>query len=95
MSVIEPGQAYQQTLGILLGMMRGGMRAAGDPAKAATVILRVADMDDPPLRLPLGTDAVTLIRQADETKLAGIAAWEKLSVSTDADDAVHLDLSKL
>ncbi|WP_203977550.1 SDR family NAD(P)-dependent oxidoreductase [Planotetraspora silvatica] len=95
MTVIEPGDAYQQTLGVLLGIFRSGMQAAGDPAKAAQVILQVADMDEPPLRLPLGTDAVTLIRQGDEAKLAEIAAWETLSVSTDADDAVHPDLSRL
>jgi NAD(P)-dependent dehydrogenase (short-subunit alcohol dehydrogenase family) len=95
MKIIEPGEAYQPTLGVLLSIFRSGLRPAGDPAKAAQVILRVADMDEPPLRLPLGSDAVTMIRAADEAKLAEIAAWEEISRSTDADDAVQPDLSSL
>ena len=67
----------------------------GDPAKAAQVILHVADLSDPPLRLPLGSDAVKLIRAADETKIAEIDRWADLSRSTDAEDAVAQDLSRL
>ena len=42
-----------------------------------------------------GSDAVELIRAADEADLAEIARWESLSVSTDADDAAARDLSRL
>lgn len=95
MAVVEPGEAYRPALGPLLAILRGGFVPAGDPAKAAAVILDVADMDEPPLRLPLGSDAVALIRAGDETKLAAIERWEAVSRSTDADDAVHADLSSL
>jgi NAD(P)-dependent dehydrogenase (short-subunit alcohol dehydrogenase family) len=95
MHVYEPGEPYQATLGSLLSFWRSGITPQGDPAKAAAVILQVADMEEPPLRLPLGSDAVAMIRQADEEKLADIARWESLSRSTDADDAVLPDLSGL
>jgi hypothetical protein len=36
-----------------------------------------------------------MIRAGDEANLAGIAEWEDLSRSTDADDAEHPDLSRL
>ena len=42
-----------------------------------------------------GSDAVQLIRAADEADLAEIARLESLSVSTDADDAAARDLSRL
>ncbi|WP_206916818.1 SDR family NAD(P)-dependent oxidoreductase [Alicyclobacillus suci] len=99
MKIIEPGEPYQETVGILLSIFndaaKAGKRPIGDPKKAANVILQVADMEEPPIWLPLGSDAVTMIRQADELKLAELNKWEALSLSTDADDAIHPDLSKL
>lgn len=96
MKIVQPGDPYKETVGILLSMINAaGMHATGDPKKAANVILKVADMEEPPMWLPLGSDAVAMIRQADESKLAEIAKWEELSLTTDADDAVQLDLSKL
>ncbi|MEK1889806.1 MAG: oxidoreductase [Phyllobacterium sp.] len=58
-------------------------RQPGDPARAAQVILEVAAMDKPPLRLPLGSDAVAAIEQADRAKLEEIERWRILSLSTD------------
>lgn len=55
----------------------------GDPAKAAQVILKVAGMDDPPLRLLLGTDAVRAVEKADAQKAEADRKWRDLSVSTD------------
>jgi NAD(P)-dependent dehydrogenase (short-subunit alcohol dehydrogenase family) len=42
----------------------------GDPAKAVAAMIQVVDSENPPLRLPLGTDAVRAI----ETKLAAVQA---------------------
>ncbi|MEV6851214.1 SDR family NAD(P)-dependent oxidoreductase [Actinoplanes sp. NPDC051411] len=84
MAVHEPTPPYRPAVGRLLAILHGGVSPWGDPAKAAQVILRLADMASPPLRLPLGSDAVLTIRAADEEKLAEIARWERLSVSTDA-----------
>lgn len=95
MHIIQPGEPYKATVGVLLSLFGNSGGPIGDPKKAAAIILQVADMEEPPLRLPLGSDAVTLIRQSDEAKLAELARWEALSRSTDADDAVHRDLSML
>jgi NAD(P)-dependent dehydrogenase (short-subunit alcohol dehydrogenase family) len=55
----------------------------GDPERAAAAIIKAVDADRPPLRLALGADAVAAIRQ----KLAAVgdelAAWERVSVSTE------------
>lgn len=58
-------------------------RQPGDPAKAAQALLRLAALDDPPLRLPLGSDAVSAITAADQRRLAELEHWAPLSVSTD------------
>ena len=55
----------------------------GDPAKAAQVILRVAGMEDPPLRLLLGTDAVRAAEEASRARAEADEKWRALSVSTD------------
>jgi hypothetical protein len=64
-------------------------RQAGDPAKAAQVILQVSELDDPPLRLLLGSDAVRYAGQADQARIESDAKWRALSESTDYDDATE------
>ncbi|MFI6085768.1 oxidoreductase [Streptomyces sp. NPDC051217] len=58
----------------------------GDPVKAAVAILDVAESDNPPLRIPLGTDSVA----AMETKLGFVAKelaqWRALATSTNLTD---------
>jgi NAD(P)-dependent dehydrogenase (short-subunit alcohol dehydrogenase family) len=55
----------------------------GDPAKAAQVILKVVDMEEPPLRLLLGSDAVKFAERADTRKSEADRKWRDLSMSTD------------
>jgi len=55
----------------------------GDPAKAAQVVLKVAAMDEPPLRLLLGSDAVAIVGKADLRKAQSDEKWRHLSTSTD------------
>lgn len=58
-------------------------RQPGDPAKAARVILDLVAMEDPPLRLLLGSDAVRAVMDNDRAKAASDARWRELSISTD------------
>ena len=58
-------------------------RQPGDPARAAQVILEVAAKERPPLRLPLGSDAVEALERSDRAKLAELARWREFSASTD------------
>jgi NAD(P)-dependent dehydrogenase (short-subunit alcohol dehydrogenase family) len=55
----------------------------GDPAKAATVIIGLAALDQPPLRLLLGSDAVRIAEESDLARLEADKKWRDLSVSTD------------
>ncbi|MET7277337.1 oxidoreductase [Kribbella sp. NPDC005582] len=60
-------------------------KQAGDPAKAAQAILQVVAADNPPIRLLLGTDALTRAKQGAEERAAETDAWAHLSTSTDFD----------
>jgi hypothetical protein len=54
----------------------------GDPAKAAAAILRALDAERPPLRLPLGDDAVDGILGHLEAVGAEVREWEAVSRAT-------------
>jgi len=55
----------------------------GDPVRAAQAILALAAMDDPPMHLLLGSDALELVRSGLEGRLAQIHVWENITLSTD------------
>lgn len=58
-------------------------RQPGDPARAAQAILTLSELPEPPLRLPLGTDAIKILEEADARRLAELDRWRALSASTD------------
>jgi NAD(P)-dependent dehydrogenase (short-subunit alcohol dehydrogenase family) len=57
----------------------------GDPAKAAAILLRLADMDNPPLRLVLGRSALDVAEKNDLLRLESDRQWRELSISADFD----------
>jgi NAD(P)-dependent dehydrogenase (short-subunit alcohol dehydrogenase family) len=88
MTLADISEDYQPSVGIVATRLRGRVgQEPGDPDKAAQVILQVADLDDSPLQLVLGTDAFELVRNADEQRIASDDAWKHLSVATDFDDS--------
>ncbi|BBY61944.1 oxidoreductase [Mycolicibacterium helvum] len=58
----------------------------GDPAKAAAAVLRIAESDNPPRHLVLGSDALRLIRTARHAVDEEIDRWESVSRTTDFPD---------
>jgi NAD(P)-dependent dehydrogenase (short-subunit alcohol dehydrogenase family) len=55
----------------------------GDPARAAHAIITATRMDNPPLRLPLGANAIDRIRERLQNRLAQLDATEPLGRPTD------------
>lgn len=55
----------------------------GDPAKAAAVLLKIASLDEPPLRLVLGSDAFNAAEKNELAKIELGQKWKDLSSSTD------------
>ena len=84
-TTIRDGRAeYDSTVGAVARFQRDYNGAQpGDPIKAAAVIIYLASLDEPPLRLLLGSDAVHLAEQNDLARLEADRKWRDLSVSTD------------
>lgn len=87
-TTLNPGRPeYDAVVGAAARMQaRYDGKQPGDPRRAAQVLLEVAAMDEPPLRLPLGSDAIAAISAADQGRLAELERWGRLSASTDFDD---------
>ena len=69
------------------GMVRGGIshldgRQSGDPRRAAEALIQLAEATEPPLRLPLGGDAVTMMRKHLSRTTRELEAWSALAEST-------------
>ncbi len=84
-SSLASGRAeYNQVVGETARLQREyDGRQPGDPARAAQAILKIAGMNQPPLRLPLGSDALKILVQTDLRKLEDLEEWRELSLSTD------------
>jgi NAD(P)-dependent dehydrogenase (short-subunit alcohol dehydrogenase family) len=89
MQVPPISEPYQPTVGVMARMFRedGTAAALGDPAKVAQVVLTVAEMAEPPLRLILGSEAYAYAMAAARARAESDAAWHDLTISTDRDDA--------
>jgi hypothetical protein len=69
--------------------------ALGDPAKVARVVLQIADTEQPPLRLILGSEAYAYATAAAKARADSDARWHELTISTDRDDATKADRDPL
>ena len=87
---------YEQTVGRIV-RLHSDMpdRSAGDPAKVAELVLTVADLDEPPVRLLVGSDAYHYAQQVARARMETDEKWRELSVSTDHDDATAADIDPL
>ncbi|GAA3928825.1 SDR family NAD(P)-dependent oxidoreductase [Actinomadura viridis] len=78
------GPDYEETVGAINRYRRDtDGTQPGDPARAARIIIDVVGTDDPPRRLILGGDAVTLARKAAEIRAAETEKWAGVSRSAD------------
>lgn len=55
----------------------------GDPKKLAEVLLKITEMPNPPLHLPLGSDCYNAIMEARKKEGMEMEKWKELSLSTD------------
>ncbi|MGG7581188.1 oxidoreductase [Rhizobium sp. Nf11,1] len=91
-TVLAEGRAdYAETVGATVRFQREyDGRQPGDPAKAAAVVIHIAGLDQPPLRLLLGSDAVRNVEKADAARIEADRAWRAVSVSTDFEPDAEL-----
>jgi len=84
MTIRPNRREYDSTIGVLVKHIRENHNGVqpGDPVKAAAVIIHVTTLDEPPLRLLLGSDAVHMAEQNDRARIEADKKWRDLSVST-------------
>ena len=63
----------------------------GDQAKVVAAMIDVADMDNPPQHLLLGSDAYNWVRAALSERLAAVEAQKDVAYSTDIDGFPHVE----
>jgi NAD(P)-dependent dehydrogenase (short-subunit alcohol dehydrogenase family) len=95
MRVPPISEPYQPTVGGSAAMHNTEALSLGDPAKVAQVVLQIAAMDDPPLRLILGSEAYTYATAAARAQAESDERWHDLTVSTDRDGATDADRDPL
>jgi NAD(P)-dependent dehydrogenase (short-subunit alcohol dehydrogenase family) len=86
---------YDSTIGVMHHRIRansGG--AAGDPVRAAEIIVRAVKRDDPPSHLLLGVNAVDMALDYSRRQLDEATAWEAVSRSADYAEAYPAEQPK-
>ncbi|KUN25063.1 hypothetical protein AQJ23_16950 [Streptomyces antibioticus] len=80
--VVPPTDVYAPTVGkFLTDFSALPAEAFGDPRAVADAIMSVACLDEPPLRLAVGADAVQHIRASLQSRLDELNRWEALSLA--------------
>lgn len=75
---------YDDTVGAMRRFAKDANHAQpGNPARLAKAMLQLVDAQNPPLRLPLGSDTVQRIEEKHRFVAAELAQWRELAVSTD------------
>jgi NAD(P)-dependent dehydrogenase (short-subunit alcohol dehydrogenase family) len=83
-SIADYAERTEQTVAAWKSM---NGRQGGDPAKLAEALVRLAALDEPPLRFPAGADAVTTFEDRAKLLLAQAHANRELSSHLDHDVA--------
>ncbi|MBK1882313.1 oxidoreductase [Luteolibacter pohnpeiensis] len=75
---------YAETVGEFRRTMRQASgNQPGDPARAADAIIRAVEVEDSPLHLLLGNDAVQLAHEKLDSLRRDFKAWEEISIGAD------------
>jgi NAD(P)-dependent dehydrogenase (short-subunit alcohol dehydrogenase family) len=93
MTVHDIPEAYSTTVGVMNSRVRQSTDGpAGDPTRAAEILVRVAKRRDIPDHLPLGVNAVEGSIRLDELLLAADRRWSDVSRSADLTEPYPMEL---
>jgi NAD(P)-dependent dehydrogenase (short-subunit alcohol dehydrogenase family) len=80
----QVGEDYDQTVGAMNRFRESTVGTwPGDPARAARVVTDIVRLDEPPLRLLLGSDALGYADAASRSRAEEAERWAEVSRSTD------------
>ncbi len=78
---------YADTVGKMREFAAGrNHQQPGDPSKLGQALLQLVNAAEPPLRLPLGTDALQVIAEKNKFVEQEAAKWKAVSSSTDFEE---------
>ena len=83
---------YDGTVGAMARLMGTDVVKAGDPQRAAEILVRVVKGDHLPTHLLLGVGAVHLAEDYSRCQVAEEEAWRAVSISADFGQAYPVDL---
>ena len=91
MSIDEVPEIYVDTVGAMNTIRESAAVTAGDPRRAAEILLRVSRRSDIPYHLPLGVNAVDGSIQHGEHLLSETRRWAAVGRSADFDQPYPAD----
>ena len=92
MTVHPIPEAYASTVGAMNSRVRQSSDGpAGDPARAAAILVKVAKRNTIPYHLPLGVNAVEGSIRLDEQLLSDDRRWRDVSRSADFSEPYPVD----
>ena len=91
MDVLNIPEEYQATVGTIANLVRGGT-PAGDPDRAAEILVRVAKSTHLPSHLLLGAGAAQMALDYSRKQLDEADAWQPVSTSADFGAKYPVDL---
>jgi NAD(P)-dependent dehydrogenase (short-subunit alcohol dehydrogenase family) len=87
MAFAKPMKAYVPALDAIRGYTeQHSGHQPGDPRKAGHVLLQLVEMEQPPLRLPLGKDAIMFLSKSYQANSDELQRWADITGLTDFDD---------
>jgi NAD(P)-dependent dehydrogenase (short-subunit alcohol dehydrogenase family) len=92
MTVHEVPEAYAGTVGAMRAAAgQSGALAAGDPQRAAEILVKIAGHQDIPYHLPLGVNAAEASIRLDKQLLADDRKWREVGRSADFSEPYPVD----
>ena len=74
---------YDKTVGAMARLLTGDVAKAGDPVRAAEILVRVLKRAHLPTHLPLGAGAVRMAQSYSQSQIAEVNVWQEVSSSAD------------
>jgi NAD(P)-dependent dehydrogenase (short-subunit alcohol dehydrogenase family) len=86
MTFAEPVEGYESTVDARVEFFKSGKFVPkSDPVKVAKVIIDMSGEPEPPVHLVLGSDAASILEQANALRQEEYQKWLPVTLSTDAD----------
>jgi NAD(P)-dependent dehydrogenase (short-subunit alcohol dehydrogenase family) len=85
MTILSPSPAYESTVGATVNLMQAPDYVANyaHPADVAAVVMKVAELEAPPVRLLVGAANYAYVRAVEEARLQADERWKWLTAACD------------